>query len=112
MVYVEDHQDTWDELVSVLTQAYTSSPQQSTGVAPLEFVFPERVRTLALERIPKDPYPQTTPRTAREAKEQQRGHLRNLITQVRAAPATAQRRYKQDFYKRVFSFNKSLKIGD
>jgi len=56
--YVEDHQDTWDELVSVLNLAYNSRPQQSTGVAPLELVVPERVRTLALESLPKDPYPQ------------------------------------------------------
>jgi len=110
--YVEDHQDTWDELVSVLTWAYNSRPQQSTGVAPLEFVVPERVRTLALERLPKDPYAEIVPRTAREAREQQRGHLRNLITQVRAALATAQRRYKRNFDKRVRPVNKALKIGN
>jgi len=110
--YVEDHQDTWDELVSVLTFAYDSRPQQSTGVAPLEFVLPERVRTLALKRLPKDPYPQTVLRTAREAREQQRGHLRNLITQVRASLATAQRRYKRNFDERVRPVNKALKIGD
>jgi len=43
--YVEDRQDRLDELVSMLTLAYNSRPQQSTGVAPLEFVTPERVRT-------------------------------------------------------------------
>jgi len=75
-------------------------------------VAPERVRTLALERLPKDPYPRTTPRTAREAREQQRGHLRDLITQVRAALATAQRRHKRNFNKRVRPVNKALKIGD
>jgi len=46
--YVEDHQDTWDELVFVSTLVYNSRPQQSTGVAPLEVVVPERVRTLDL----------------------------------------------------------------
>lgn len=46
-IYVEDHQDRWDELVSVLTVAYNTRPQQSTGVAPFEFVTPERVRTFA-----------------------------------------------------------------
>jgi len=63
--YVEDHQETWDELVSVLTLAYNSRPQQSTGVASLEFVVPEWVQTSALERLSKDPYPQTVRRTAR-----------------------------------------------
>ena len=110
--YVEDHQDTWDELVSVLTLAYNSRPQQSTGVAPLEFFVPERVLMLALERLPKDPHSQTVPRKARKAREQQRGHLRNRITQVRAALATSQRRYKRNFYKRVRPVNKDLKIGD
>jgi len=110
--YVEDHQDTWDELVSVRTLAHNSRPQQSTGVAPLEFVVPERVRTLALERLPKDPYPETVPRTAREEREQQRGQLRNLITQVRAALATVQRRYKRNFDKPVRPVNKAFKIGD
>ena len=92
--------------------AYNSRPQQSTGVAPLEFVVPERVRTSALERLPKDPYPQTVPRTASEAREQQRGHLRNLISQVRAALATARRRYKRNFDKRVRPVSKAFKIGD
>jgi len=110
--YVEDHQDTWDELVSVLTLAYNSRPQRSTGVSPFEFVVPERVRTLALERLPKNQYPETVPRTAREARERQRGHLRNLITQVRAALATAQRRYKRNFDKWVRPVNKALNIGD
>jgi len=110
--YVENHQDTWDVLFSVLTLAYNSRPQQSTGVAPLEFVVPERVRKLAFERLPKDPYPQTTPRTAREAREKQRGHLWNLITQVRAALAKAQRRYRRKFDTRVRPVNKALKIGD
>ena len=49
--YVEDHQDRWDELVSMLKLAYNSRPQQSTGVAPLEFVTPERVRSLSVERL-------------------------------------------------------------
>jgi len=49
--YVEDHQDRWDVLVSMLTLAYNSRPQQSTGVALLEFVSPERVRGLSVERM-------------------------------------------------------------
>ena len=49
--YVEDHQDRWDELLSMLTLAYNSRPQQITGVAPLEFNTPERVRSLSVERL-------------------------------------------------------------
>ena len=58
--YVEDHQDRWDELVSVLTLAYNSRPQQSTGVAPLELVTPERVRSLSVERMVGSPKPEET----------------------------------------------------
>jgi len=70
------------------------------------------MRMLALERLQKDPYPQTVPGMAREAREKQRGHLQNLITQVRAALATAQRRYKWKFDKRVRPFDKAVKIGN
>ena len=110
--YVEDHENTWDELVSVLTLAYNLRPQKSTGVAPIEFVVPKWVRKLALGRLPKDPYPQTVPRTALEAREHQQDHLRNLITQVRATFATAQRRHKRNFVKRVRQVNKALKVCD
>jgi len=58
--YVEDHQDRWDELVSMLTLAYNSRPQQSTGVTPLEFVTPERVRSLSVERLIGSPAPEET----------------------------------------------------
>jgi len=110
--YVEDHPATWEELVFVVTLAYNSRPQQSTGVAPLEFVVPDRVRTFAVERLPKNPFPQTVPRMTLAEREQQRGHLRNLITQVRATLATAQRRYERNFKKRVRPVNKALKIGN
>jgi len=66
---------------------------------------------LALERLSKVPYPQTVPRTALETREQQRCHIRNLITQVRAALATAQRRFMRNFEKRVRPVNKALKIS-
>jgi len=49
--YVEEHQDRWDELVSMLTLAYNSRPQQSNGVSTLEFVTPERVRSLFVESM-------------------------------------------------------------
>ena len=102
---VEDHQVTWDELVSVLKLSYNSRPQHRAGVAPLEFIVPKRVWTVALERLPKDWLPQRVPNTALEAQEL-RGDLRNLITQVRATLATAQRQYKRSFNKWVRPVNK------
>lgn len=47
--YMADHQEAWDELVSVLPLAYNSRPQDSTGVAPLEFLVPDRVKSVSLE---------------------------------------------------------------
>eukprot|EP00170_Pyropia_yezoensis_P002394 contig_10050_g2398 len=55
--YVTKHQESWDDFVFFLTLAYNSRPQQSTGVAPLEFLVPERVRNLSLEQMPATPYP-------------------------------------------------------
>jgi len=46
--YFEDLQDRWDDLVSTVTLAYIILPQQSTGMAPLELVTPERVRNVSL----------------------------------------------------------------
>jgi len=42
MHYIEDHQDTWDELVPVLALAYNLRPQRTTGVAPMDLVTPRR----------------------------------------------------------------------
>jgi len=67
--YLGDHQDGWDELVAMLKLAYNSRPQQSTGVAPLEFITPERVRSLSVERMVGSPTPEETdgsPRAIRE----------------------------------------------
>eukprot|EP00170_Pyropia_yezoensis_P000840 contig_3844_g842 len=84
--YVSEHQESWDDLVSVLRLAYSSRPQQCTGVAPLEFVVPERVRNLSLERMPATPYPKEVPKTARAAREYHRAHLRNLVHRGVAVP--------------------------
>ena len=110
--YIEDHQDRWDELVSVLTVAYNTRPQQSTGVAPFEFVTPERVRTFALDRLPESPYPKKFEGTAREIREQRRAHLRDLAFTVRKNLEMAQRRYKKSYDRRVNTVNQALRAGD
>lgn len=110
--YVSEHQESWDELVSVLSLAYNSRPQQSTGVAPLEFAAPERVRNLSLERLPASPYPKEVPQSPRAAREYYRARLRNLTHQVRKALASTQRRYKRAYDKRVRPVNKTLRVGD
>jgi len=111
-MYVEDHQDRRDDLASILTPAYNSRPQQSTGVAPLEFVTPERVRNLSVECMvgfsePEEKY--GSPQGVREAI---RARLRNLIHKVRRSLSLAKRRYKRSYDARVRPGNKDVKAGD
>jgi len=54
MHYIEDHQDNWDELVSVLALAYNSRPHRKTGVAPMDLVTPRRLRNFYLELMPTE----------------------------------------------------------
>jgi len=95
--YVEDHQDRWDELVSMLTLADNSRPQQSTGVAPLELVTPERVRSLSVERMVGSPTPKETDCNPRAIREVIRARIRNLIHKKRRSLTLAQRRYKKNY---------------
>lgn len=110
--YIEDHQDRWDELVSVLTVAYNSRPQQSTGVAPLEFVVPERVRSYALDQLTSSPYSKKFTGSAKQMREARRAHLRDLAFKVRNNLELAQKRYKKSYDRRVNTVNETLKAGD
>jgi len=110
--YVEDHQNRWDELVSMLTLAYNSRPQQSTGVAPLEFNTPERVRSLSVERMVRSPTPEETDGSPRAIREVIRARLRNPIHKVRRSLTLAQRRYKRNYDARVRPVNKHVQAGD
>jgi len=110
--YFEDHQDHWDELVSMLTLAYNSRPQQSTGVAPLEFVTPEWVRSLSVERMVGSPTPEATDGSPGAIREVIRERLRNLIRKVRRSITLAQRLYKRNYDARVRPVNKDVQAGD
>lgn len=97
-VYVEDHQDMWDELVSICTLACNSRPQHSTGVAPLEFTSPDRLQTHSLEAMVANPYQEVAvgsgKASARAIRECLRERLRKLVVKVRKALNVAQSRYK------------------
>jgi len=110
--YVEDHQDRWDELVSMLTLAYNSGPQQSTGVAPLEFVTPEQVRSLSVERMVGSPTPKETDGRPQAIREVIRTQLRNLIHKVRQSLTLAQQRFRRNDDARVRPVNKDVQAGD
>ena len=51
MHYIEDHQENWDELVSVLALANNSRPHQTMGVALMDWVTPRRLRNFSRERV-------------------------------------------------------------
>jgi len=110
--YVEDHQDQWDTLVSMLTLAYNRRPQPSTGVAPLEFVTPKRVKSLLVERMVASPAGGPSTDNPRAAREQIRARLRNVIHKVRHCLEVVQRRYKKGYDAMVRPVNRNLKAGD
>lgn len=107
-----EDQESWDELVSVLSLAYNCPPQLSTGAAPSEFFVPERVRSLSLERMSATPYAKEVPETPSAPCEYHRAHLRNLVHQLRKGLASAQRWYKRACNKCVRSINKTLRVVD
>jgi len=109
--YVEDHQNRWDVLVSMLTQAYNSPPQQSIEVAALEFITPEWVRTLSVEPMVGSLTPEETDGSPRAIREVIRASLRNLIHNVRRSLTLAQRRYKTNYEARVRPVNKDVQAG-
>jgi len=96
----------------MLTLAFSSRPQQSTGVAPLEFVTPERVWSLSVERMVGSPTPEETDGSPRAIREVIRARLRNLIHKVRRSLTLAQRRYKGNYAARVRPVNKHVQAGD
>ena len=96
----------------MLTLAYNSRPQQSTGVAPLQFVSPERVRSLSVERMVGSPKPEETDGNPRAIHEVIRERLPNLIHKVRRSLTLAQRRYKSNYDARGRPVKKDIQAGD
>jgi len=99
-------------MVSLLTPAYNSRPQQSTRVAPLEFVTPERVRCLFVDRVVSSVAPEETDGSPPAVREGIRTWLRNLIHKVRKSLTLAQRRYKRNYDARVRPVHKVVHAGD
>lgn len=89
--------------------AYNIRPQQSTCVAPLDFLIPERVRNIASDRLPETPYPKELARYVRKIQEARRAHLCDLTFTVRRSLTRAQRRYQKRYEERVNTVNKTLR---
>jgi len=110
--FVEDHQYRWDALVSMLTLAFNSRPQQSTEVAPLDSATPKRVGSLSVERVVGSPAPEEQDRSPRGVREAIRARLRNLVHKVRRPLSVAHRRYKRNYDACVRPLNKDIQAGD
>ena len=111
MRYIEDHQDSWDELVSVLALAYNSRPHRTTGVAPTDLVTPRRLSNFSLERMPEgmtlDPI-----QSVAEVKDAFLESLKALLPQVLDSIAKTKTRYKRDYDKKVRPGRASVTSGD
>jgi len=100
MHYIENHQDDWDELVSVLELAYNSRPHRTTSVAPMALVTPRRMRNFSLEWM-TDGMTQDPSQSVAEAKNAFLESLKALLPQVQYSISKTQARYKRDYDKRV-----------
>jgi len=111
MHYIEDHQDSWDELVSVLALAYTSRPHRTTGVNPMDLVTPRRLSNISLERMPDGMTPDPS-RSVAEAKDAFLQWLKALLPQVMESISNTQARYKRDYDKKFRPRRVSVTSGD
>jgi len=111
MHFIENHQDSWDELVSVLALAYNSRPHLTTGVAPMNLVTPRRLSNFSLERMLEGMTPDPSQSVA-EAKDAFLESLKALLAQVRDSVAKTQARYKRDYDKKVRPSRVSVNSGD
>jgi len=100
MHYIEDHQDNWDERVSVLALASNTRPHRATGVAPMDMVTPRRLSSVSLERMPDGMTPDPSQSVA-EAKDAFLESLKALLPQVRDSMAKTQALYKGAYDKKV-----------
>jgi len=82
MHYVEDRQDNWDELVSVLALACNSRPHRTTGVTPMDLITPRCLSNFSLEQMSDGMTPDASKSVA-EAKDAFLEFFKALLRQVR-----------------------------
>ena len=81
-------------------------------MAPLEFVTPDRVRRLSVERLAGSPATEETDGSPRAVRKGIRERLRSHIHKVRKSVTLAQRRYKRNNDALVRPVNKDVHAGD
>jgi len=111
MHYIEDHQDKWDELVSVLVLAYNSRPHRTMGVPPIDLVTSQRLIQIFLERMP-DGMTTDPSESVAEAKDAFLEFLMVLPPPVRDSIDKTQARCKRDYEKSVRNSRVRVSRGD
>jgi len=81
-------------------------------VAPLEFLLPERVWSLFVERMVRSAAPEEKDGCRLEVREAIRARLGHIIHKVWRSLSVAQRRYKRTYNARVRPVNKDIQAGD
>jgi len=111
MHYIKDHEDKWDELISVLALAYSSRPHRTAGVAPMDLVTTRRLSSFSLERMPDGMMPDPSQSVA-EAKDAFLKSPKAVLLQVPDSISKKQERYKRDSDKKVRPRRDSVTSGD
>ncbi|CDF32918.1 unnamed protein product [Chondrus crispus] len=100
--YVEEHQRDWDDYLQPLTFAYNTQVHRSTETTPFDLVLTRPPSGLIL---PEDP------RTPVQYKRATLRKLRDALDRARTKLSASQKRYKDDFDKKV-RFRPVVVAGD
>jgi len=90
--YVSEHVVTWARYVSLLVTVYNSQVHISTGEAPFSFVCPRKLNPVAIERLTQGTCDDAPPSTPRQARENFRKRLEEMIPLFQISMDKAQAR--------------------
>ena len=111
--YVEEHQRDWDDYVQPLTFAYNTQVHRSTETTPFDLVLTRAPSGLILPgTVPQDAGThREDPRTPVQYKRATLRKLRDALDRARTKLTASQKRYKDDFDKKV-RFRPIVGAGD
>jgi len=110
--YVSEYVVTWATFVNRLVTAYNSQVHCSSGEAPFSFGSPRKLSPVAIERLTQGTGEEAHHSTPRQARENFRKRLDEMIPLVQKSVDKAQARYKRHLDKRVKRRREALRVGD